>query len=164
MFNKKGMSPIIAAILLVVITIAIGATTFTFIRSFTDSSIASATDDMTEIECGSKVKFSFVEVGDNEAICVDTSGATDVVNLTVINTGSRVIKEMAFSFVEGQKIDRQTVLLDVATTNNQNYSITVPVGVSPEYLIIEPSIKGDNGLVSCLSAGLEREYVLIPAC
>ena len=71
--SKKAVSPIIAAVLLVVITIAIGATTMAFIRSLADTNLETAQEKATRISCGADLELEIPVVGNEYQICYNSS-------------------------------------------------------------------------------------------
>ena len=148
-FNKKGVSPIIAAVLLVVITIAIGATTMAFIRGLADQNLDSAREKAAQISCGTDVRLEVLTIGDTYKICKDTT--LNSLNVTLKNVGSKTIKRLKLTVLgndtaigyttnetglisfEKNTISRQTI----------NYDDT-DVGTPLEYQL-EPIIQGQPG-------------------
>ena len=96
-FKKKGVSPIIAAVLLVVITIAIGATTMAFIRSLADTNLDSANEAATRILCGADLNLEIPIVNDQYKICYYNNSGD--ISLTFHNKGTINIKGFQYTAI-----------------------------------------------------------------
>jgi flagellin-like protein len=88
--DKKGVSPIIGAVLLVVITITVGATIFTFISNFGSDNLQTATDIDSENECITGVEYDVMIANNIEKICKDTTN--NYLWAIMKNTGSKDIE------------------------------------------------------------------------
>jgi flagellin-like protein len=167
--NKKGVSPIIAAVLLVVITIAIGATTMAFIRGLSDQNLASAQEKAGKIKCGTDVRAEVLVVGSDYKIC--ESG--DSLSVTLKNTGSVDIK-----YFELTVLGNGTDGYDVANSNTSaakfekntigKFNITFvngsALGTPVEY-VLSPVIQGEPGQdVICSDSPIQWDSENVPAC
>lgn len=138
--NKRGVSPIIAAVLLVVITIAIGATTMAFIRGLTDQNLQAATEKSDEIQCGAKVKFEILKVGNNQKICKETE---DVGYLWAIikNNGDLDIKSFRLTVTGGGDVgyylNKSNISIKKKGIGTINLSYEID-DVEAEEFILEP--------------------------
>ncbi|PLW80734.1 hypothetical protein C0585_01150 [Candidatus Woesearchaeota archaeon] len=158
---KKGVSPIIAAVLLVVITIAIGATTMAFIRSLSDQNLASAQEKTERIACGTDVSFSIVAISDEYKICK----GTDYLEASIRNTGSRAIKDFRLvalgdniSTVEENRASN--LAIDSYSTMNITYTAE-----NVSEFVIEPIIQGQPGQdIICSDSALTWQAVNIENC
>lgn len=169
--SKKGVSPIIAAVLLVVITIAIGATTMAFIRGLSDQNLASAQEKASKIKCGTDVRIEVLAVGSDYKICYDINAIS--LNVTLKNIGSVDIKYFELTVLgdgsEGfmvnnsdtsaSKFKKNTISkFNIAFTNSSG------LGVPVEY-ILSPVIQGEPGKdIICSESPLEWDAIDIPTC
>ena len=168
-FNKKGVSPIIAAVLLVVITIAIGATTMAFIRSLTDTNLETARVQSTKIICGSQVALEIPIVSDIYRICYyNTTGAMKVL---FHNIGYKAIKGFSMTIIAANSSIYTTEFISseyviaVDEYKEINLSPTNPVSNISQWRIA-PKIQGDPGKESttCSDSGIIRDIDEVTIC
>ncbi len=172
-FNKKGISPIIATVLLVVITIAIGATTMAFIRSLTDTNFETAKEQTAKIACGSQIQFEIPIVSKKYKICYYND--TGTINLLLHNTGSVDIKGFSLTTIltNGSVYttdftgDSNIIVKNEYKTYNLTPSPTVDyTTTSVSQWRVEPEIQGDPGkeLTVCTDSAIVRDDVQIAVC
>lgn len=146
--NKKGVSPIIAAVLLVVITIAIGATTMAFIRGLSDQNLASAQEKSAKIQCGTDVSVQVLAIGTSYKICRNDTGS--FVDVTLKNDGFQRIKRFKLTVLgDGDPgfTSNETANIEFETNTMQKFQLgynSTSVGVIEEF-ILEPVIQGQPG-------------------
>jgi len=168
--GKKGVSPIIAAVLLVVITIAIGATTMAFIRSLTDSNLQTASEQSTKIACGSDLKLEIPVVQNNYKICYynETGG----VNVLFHNTGSIDVNGFLMSVIlTNGSVYTFVDTSSVPVSNYVNVNLTTNLtSLDAESNVaqwrIESKIKGSPGKgdTICADVAIVRDSGEIDAC
>ncbi|MBR9675743.1 hypothetical protein GOV05_01910 [Candidatus Woesearchaeota archaeon] len=150
---KRGVSPIIAAVLLVVITIAIGATTMAFIRSLSDQNLATAEEKSTRIRCGTDISLDVLAIGNAYKICkFDDPPNGGYIELTLQNIGSTTIKGFRLIVLgngtdEFTTSENKTMNFQVNELKKINMSYTDPggnLGDAQEYKL-EPIIQGTPG-------------------
>lgn len=145
--NKKAVSPIIAAVLLVVITIAIGATTMAFIRSLSDQNLASAQEKSEKISCGTDVAFEVVAINNAYKICNGTTAGVDWVAATLKNKGSKDIKSFRLVALGTDNVEIGTNSTSIAKDSYGKVNITFNSsnsGAVSEF-VIEPVIQAAPG-------------------
>jgi flagellin-like protein len=88
--NRKAISPIIAAVLLVVIVVGLGAALMSIARNYLSEGKQDITEKKEEIKCGKDVGMEIVIIGNNYQICNATAEETDMASLNVmlVNTGT----------------------------------------------------------------------------
>ena len=174
--GKKGVSPIIAAILLVVITIAIGATTMAFIRSLTDTNLEAAKVQSAKISCGTDVQLEIPIVNSQYQICYYNS--TGAINLLIHNIGTKDIKGFSLTailtngtVITNDKIGSSYeiaknayVSVNLTPIPNVDYSNT-SAGIVSQWRV-EPKIQGDPGkeLTICTDSAIVRDNTKIRVC
>lgn len=157
--NKKGVSPIIAAVLLVVITIAIGATTMAFIRSLADENLQKAALHNTKISCGSDVRLEIPLVDNSYNICYNSTNSD--IKVTLHNVGSKKIKGFDFTIIRTNgTVNTVTVSNSINNSEWKKIDFTghnVSASTVSQW-IIEPKIEGNptGGDTICTDASIKR--------
>ena len=90
MFNKKGVSPLIATVLLVMIVVSIGAAVMVVIQGLSDEQIKSIETQADLLECGVDVEATVMVVNNKYRICTNIT-TTAVGNFSIVleNTGQK---------------------------------------------------------------------------
>ncbi len=171
-FNKKGVSPIIASVLLVVITIAIGATTMAFIRSLTDTNLQKAQEGTSKIACGSDVKLEITMVNDNYKLCYDNS--TGAMDILLHNTGSVDVKGFVMTMILN---NGSVVATDFNTGYEVNQNAYASLNMTPSSFVndassnvaqwrIEPKIRIDAGkdMTVCTDSAIVKDNKDVSPC
>ncbi|MBN1544416.1 hypothetical protein JW898_03050 [Candidatus Woesearchaeota archaeon] len=105
--SKRAISPIIAAVLLVVIVVSLGAAVMSLVRNYLTEGEKQVTIEKEAIKCGRDTSIEWVMVNDNYQICngthetendlaslnfmVENTGTTEVLNLQVRVVGDKGI-------------------------------------------------------------------------
>jgi flagellin-like protein len=88
--SKKGVSPLIAAVLLIVVTVGIGAVMTGIVRSQVTSDKQTIEKTSTDVDCSTQVQINVPVYNDQFRICYTAS----TVNFTLENTGSIEIDDL----------------------------------------------------------------------
>lgn len=102
LIGKKGVSPLIATVLLVMIVVSIGAAVMVVFQGLTEDSISNIQAQQQLIKCGSDVSVGIITVGDSYRICVNpTSGAIGNMSLYIYmeNKGLKDISGWRFTVI-----------------------------------------------------------------
>jgi flagellin-like protein len=91
--SKKGVSPLIAAVLLIVVTVGIGAVVTGIIRSQVTSDKQTIEKTSTDVDCSTQVQINVPVYNDQFRICY-TAENTGTVNFTLENIGSMEIDDL----------------------------------------------------------------------
>jgi flagellin-like protein len=94
MKNKKGVSPLIAAVLLIAFTVAIGAVVMTWGRNYVQSNIDKAdTQGTIQSSCSLDAKLNVLNLGTGYEVCYGNGTTTRYGNVTISvqNTGSATL-------------------------------------------------------------------------
>lgn len=94
--SKKGLSPLIAAVLLIVVVVGIGAVVTGIVRNYVTENKQTITEKASDMKCGVEVSVNVPTVGDALRICHDETN--DVVNFTLENSGSATIDALQVKF------------------------------------------------------------------
>lgn len=93
---KRGVSPLIATVLLVMIVVSIGASVMVLIQGITQESIDSATNQKNIIKCSSDVNLVTVESKNKYRICINRANLTNNKNMTIaITLGNEGLMDVA---------------------------------------------------------------------
>jgi len=119
--GKKAISPLISAVLLVVITVSIGAAVFALVQNYMGSGKKTISEKNEELRCGRDVGIS-MELFNNTYICnasSDKSGKASF-NMILNNQGSRVINQVQLRVIGTKSV----------FTNNSILNQSMPLGAS----------------------------------
>ena len=86
--SKKGISPLIAAVLLIVVVVGIGAVVTGIVRSYITEGKQTITEKTSDIRCGVDISINVPVVADELRICHDD--ANDIISLTLENAGADI--------------------------------------------------------------------------
>ncbi|HII71893.1 TPA: hypothetical protein HA265_04020 [Candidatus Woesearchaeota archaeon] len=94
--SKKGLSPLIAAVLLIVVVVGIGAVVTGIVRNYVTESKQTITEKSSDIKCGVEVDIEVPVVSEEMQICHDS--VNNIINFTLENTGTATIDEIQIKF------------------------------------------------------------------
>lgn len=174
-FRKKGVSPIVASVLLVVITIAIGATTMAFLRSLTNTNLEKTKEQSAKISCGSDVTLEIPIVRDRYKICINEtlSGSNGTSRMEVLfhNVGTKDVSGFSVTeiYSNGSVVttpyDSTTyqLLRDEFNTVTFNFAGNT---TNIAQFRIEPLIRSDPGkeYTVCTDSAVVRDSDEVVAC
>jgi flagellin-like protein len=161
-FNKKAVSPIIAAILLVVITITIGAGAIAFIRNLAESNLDVADERSNDLECYTNLNF------DVQQICKDTTN--HYVWAIVKNIGSKDIKFFRLNVIGSTNLTKTDDLSTGVASKDLamiNISYTDSSLGTIEKIELEPVIiptGSENKSVYCSKVGVVKLAANVEDC
>jgi flagellin-like protein len=164
MIFKRGVSPLIATVLLVMITVSIGAAVMVVIQNVASEGIDSANRQQELINCGTDVSAEVIPVASRYRICVspvaESSGLGNV-TLFLENTGTKDIVGWRFTVIGGMDIydtSSQGLDLDSGEMDGMRFNFTgTGVGIANISLIrLSPQITGGaSGAITCSEPNLE---------
>lgn len=109
--SRKGLSPLIAAVLLIVVVVGIGAVVTGIVRNYVTENKQIITEKASDMKCGVEVSLTVPTVADELRICHD---GVDTVNFTVENSGSATVDDLQVKFFGTGGFDaNDTVITDV---------------------------------------------------
>jgi FlaG/FlaF family flagellin (archaellin) len=101
--SKKGLSPLIAAVLLIVVVVGIGAVVTGIVRNYVTENKQTITEKASDMKCGVEVDITIPVVGDELRICHDSG--TYTINFTLENSGSATIDDMQVKYFGTSSFD-----------------------------------------------------------
>lgn len=148
MLNRKGVSPVIATVLLVLIALALAAIIFLWGKSFVTEKVVKFSEPI-EFSCGDIVF---------DAEAVASEGKVYVVNRGNVPLYGIEVRKKGFGSVENVGVfDSQSI------TVGDTGSIDVPSLTSGDTLIVVPIVLGESGDVKksyvCGDAGVETTVI-----
>ena len=119
--GKRGVSPLIATVLLIAFAVALGAVVMNWGRSFVQQQTDQAEKTtQTKLGCSLRVSLKIAEIDSTPQICYGGGGDTGYIEIRLNNEDeSNAIKGLSIS-VSGEK----------NTYNNDTINTTIPVGLS----------------------------------
>ncbi|MBW2964454.1 hypothetical protein KY363_03255 [Candidatus Woesearchaeota archaeon] len=88
--SRKGLSPLIAAVLLIVVVVGIGAVVTGIVRNYVTENKQTITEKASDMKCGVEVSLNVPTVNDQLLVCNGSS----YVDVTLENTGSAAIDDI----------------------------------------------------------------------
>jgi len=155
--TRRGVSPLIATVLLIAFAVALGAVVMNWSRSFTGEQMETAQQTAgVASACDVNVRMNLVEIGGIERMCYDNSS----------RTGSFIVKNNGNFDIEGLQV--QIITSEGIEENNGSLNLRIGKGKiakgsfswtsgTIEEVIITPLIKVNGENVAC--TGLDREIV-----
>jgi flagellin-like protein len=96
---KRGVSPLIATVLLVMIVVSIGAAVMLVIRGLTNENLEKIQQKTAEIACGADVSVHVLAVGNYYQICENTSGSSGEIQAIFVNKGTTDISDFKITAI-----------------------------------------------------------------
>lgn len=86
---KKGVSPLIATVLLIAFAVSLGAVVMNWGRGYVESTTEQVETQAAEkISCSMDTSLGIVQVGNKQKLCIDDDGSNYFLKFTLVNTGS----------------------------------------------------------------------------
>ncbi|MCK5629639.1 MAG: hypothetical protein KAI26_03410 [Nanoarchaeota archaeon] len=93
LWKKKGVSPLIATVLLIAFAVSLGAVVMNWGRGYVETTMTQADVQSAEkISCSMDTSIGVVQVGDKQRLCIDDAATNATLNFTLINTGSATLQ------------------------------------------------------------------------
>jgi len=94
--SKKGVEPLIAAVLLIVVVVGIGAVVTGIVRNYVTENKQTILEKASDMKCGVEVGINIPTVADVLRICRDTGNTS--IAFTLENAGSATIDQLQVKF------------------------------------------------------------------
>jgi len=175
--NKRGVSPLIATVLLIAFAVALGAIVMNWGRNYIESQQTSAEVTSTlEIECSTNVEFDITNVDYNANTTLDASDGG--LEITLENKRSKILRGFAFKLFDqnNRGITITKVSTKTNTTNNLNaleiktYTITASelsnydlsnLGTLKKIVVVPYILPGENpanDIQACVNYEVSSSY------
>lgn len=169
--NKRGVSPLIATVLLVMIVVSIGAAVMMVIRGISEEQLDKIEVSAKEIQCGTEVKPQILSVGQNYKYCLNATEG--ILQIMIENDGKIKIEDWRVTIIGNTSVyDNESVFggVDVGEIVTYTFSLksSDTIGTYQKIRLL-PIVKGSPGkpLVVCKEPHLEwdiDEIDDIPSC
>lgn len=132
--NKKGVSPIIATVLLIAFAVALGAVVMNWGKGFVEAT-AKDTQDKSNLDlaCEQSLSFGVKKIGQTPKICFNKSSTPKYVEVMLENSGTVDITGMQFMIFDSSE----------DSENINNVTISIPAGSVTKKIQINHSLTND---------------------
>ncbi|MFH2020536.1 MAG: archaellin/type IV pilin N-terminal domain-containing protein [archaeon] len=157
MLSKKGVSPLIATVLLVMIVVSIGAAVMVVIQGLTDEQIGNIKYQQEAIKCGTEIKTEILQVASTNRACVADTNTSFVIQLQ--NTGQKDISNWNL-LVVGDTVElNENKGTFFAKGNVSSYKFNFTQVDNIQKIVLYPKIPGSAGdrNIPCSMPNLEWE-------
>ncbi|MFC1741943.1 hypothetical protein ACFL3V_05385 [Nanoarchaeota archaeon] len=174
--SKKGLSPLIAAVLLIVVVVGIGAVVTGIVRNYVTENKQTITEKASDMKCGIEVNVDIPTVADELRICHNTTNYH--VKFTLENTGSATIDDLQVKFFGTGGFDANDTVVTQSTLadpdgsydsgNTEEFTVVydnAAVGTLQQVKIV-PRVKvvGRSDKAYCTDAGLTYTEFVTTGC
>jgi hypothetical protein len=156
--SKKGLSPLIAAVLLIVVVVGIGAVVTGIVRTQVTEDAQTITKTSKDVECSTLVQINVPTYEDDFRLCL----GSNYVNFTIENTGSVAVEEFQIKvfgtggFAENDSIIPTGLDQGQVEPNYLAYYDNTGVGTVEEVFIIpKKRVTGQTSKIHCNEARLK---------
>ncbi|MFC1741945.1 hypothetical protein ACFL3V_05395 [Nanoarchaeota archaeon] len=159
--SKKAVSPLIAAVLLIVIVVGIGAVVTGIVRTKVTEDMQKMDKLATDVECSTLVQFNVPDYNSEYMICY----GADYVNVTLENMGTVNIEEFQMKFFGSDSFATNDSFLTGGLGKGQIASQEIvyysgSIGTLQEvYIIPKKKVTGTNNRIFCHEAQLKFNNV-----
>lgn len=169
--NKRGVSPLIATVLLVMIVVSIGAAVMMVIRGISEDQLDKIEVSSKEIQCGTEVDPNIIDVGQNYKYCKNETAG--LLQIMMENNGKITIVDWRVTVIGNSSVyDNESVFgsIEVGDIQTYNFSLKSSNTIGAYQKIrLQPIVQGSKGkpLVVCKEPHLEwdiDEIDDIPDC
>lgn len=113
MKSKRGVSPLIATVLLIAFAVALGAVVMNWGRTYVENTASNAADKSdTEIKCSMDVRLEVPEIDDIEQLCYCNGSNPSYMQFIIENTGLVDIADLQIQIIGKQNIYSNTSFLN----------------------------------------------------
>ena len=133
--SKKEISPLIAAVLLVVIVVSLGAAVMSLVRNYLTEGEKQVTVEKEAIKCGRDTSIELVIIDNNYQICNSTHETDDdlaSLNFYFENTGTTKVLDAQVRVVGSRGVFQNNSVLNESFTLNPGGTVLVNMTYDPE--------------------------------
>ena len=157
--NKRGLSPLIATILLIAFAVALGAVVMNLGRTIGDGELPFN----GEAGCGVSGKLEIAEIGGEYKICFAEMGKESYVDFTIHNGASADINDLQVTIYGSNDVFNMDSILKEVMKRGEGRRIKIKydntVYGNIEKFVIIPKVEHDGSIVLCDEAKLELEEI-----
>jgi len=161
--GKKAISPIIAAVLLVVVVVSLGAAVMSMVRNYLTEGEKQVTIEKESIKCGRDVSIQLVLIDNNYQICNGTAEEDDMASLNffVENTGTIDVLDGQVRIVGTKGIHNNNSVLNATLRTggvslvNMTYDPEAVGGIRQVKIVPRINLPGITEHAFCSDSGIE---------
>jgi len=158
--SKKGVEPLIAAVLLIVVVVGIGAVVTGIVRNYVTENKQTITEKASDMKCGVQVAVNVPTVADALRICYNAT--TPGIVFTLENAGSATIDQVQVKFFTDTGFSSIDMLLNTTLQSNfkagstYTFNATKTAAGTLQQVKIVPRVKvvGRSDYAFCTDAAL----------
>lgn len=162
--NKKGVSPLIATVLLIAFAVALGAVVMNWGRTYVEDTAEKArTTSDTKVSCSMDINMKYVMFNGQKQICYNTTD--NIIKFTLLNSGSKKIESIQ-AIVIGSKsiyinnsLRNSTILPSYPYKSNLTYDFDTYGDINKFSLTPAIKVEGKNDAIPCSDNSLEIEDI-----
>ena len=160
--SKRGVSPLIATVLLIAFAVALGAVVMNWGRSYVEETASFAkTKSNTEVRCSMDVRIKEVKINDVTKFCYNDTGG--FVNFLIKNSGRKQITRLLVQVINTND-NVNTTTLNVSIPVGYNYHGVVNYTGSFQQVEVIPNILVSGEYIPCTDAALTFDSSEITEC
>ncbi len=159
--NKRGVSPLIATVLLIAFAVALGAVVMNWGRSYVQETAEDVrTKSDRDVECSQDVKIEVQKIDDVPQMCYGGESATGFLDFTIYNSGHKDIESLTVSIIGKTDIYTNTSVNGTAMNKGhlvrKNMSYDYSTYGAIQLVKIVPEVKIGGVLTPCSGNALEK--------
>ncbi len=167
--GKRGVSPLIATVLLIAFAVALGAVIMNWGRGFVQER-TSDVEKTTKIEtgCALDVQLKVSEIDGTPQLCYGGSGAAGQINFTLDNQGKKDVKDIgivvggASGIYQLANLNISTIIAGGALFRNVSYDYNTYGSI--KYVRFIPKIDISGVTTSCPGSALQKDSSELRNC
>ena len=167
--NKKGVSPLIATVLLIAFAVALGAVIMNWGRGFVQDRTADV-EKTTKIEtsCALDVQLKVSEIGGTPQMCYGGSGSAGYLEFTLDNQGRKDIKELGIviggqlGIYQNSSLNGSLIIAGGALYRNMSYDYTYFGSI--KYVRFIPKLDIAGITTPCSGSALQKDAAELRNC
>lgn len=169
--QKKGVSPLIATVLLIAFAVALGAVVMNWGRSYTEQTAENVKKKSdVDVKCSLDVKLKLLELSSKPQMCMSENGASSNITFTVLNDGQKKVEGLRITIFGTSNIATNTSLsnatVPVAGGTRQSVWYNFNEVGNVQKVLIVPIVDISGVQTPCSGSGsvLEQERADILLC
>ncbi|MCP3681921.1 MAG: hypothetical protein GY861_04450 [bacterium] len=167
--SKRGVSPLIATVLLIAFAVALGAVVMSWGQQWVSETQEDVKQDSLEkMKCTMDLSMKIIDIGNVPQICYGGSGDDGYLDFMVKNDGKAIIKELEVVVIGATDIYTNDSLngtvIDIGRARRENITYSYSDFGSMKQVIITPRIEVGNRMVSCSDGSIEKDNTEISNC
>ncbi len=165
--NKKGVSPLIATVLLIAFAVALGAIVMSWGKSYiTQTQTDVQNKGNLQMTCSEDVGINILSIaGSFDACYTDSNSTHGTVKFTLKNSGSKALAGLKVQVITNVSVNETDITKSIEPGSvYRNNSINYPANQSFKELIINPEIKVGSETKVCANSEITLDTSQIKTC